>query len=231
MLPFGARETHVSVALPLFRSNASNESRAIPPDAPQAARLPQRLIDAHGRAIRDLRLSVTDRCNFRCVYCMDPGFRYMPKQQLLSLDEYITLVRICLSLGVQKVRLTGGEPTLYPELHELISRLGAMNVHDLALTTNGSLLDRMPLAQWRSDGLRRITLSLDSLRDDRVAAITRTTNTPQTVIRAIKLAQAAGFDPIKVNAVIMRGVNDEEVADFADFALAHGIDMRLIEFM
>jgi len=155
----------------------------------------------------------------------------MPKQQLLSMDEYLRMVRICLGLGITKVRITGGEPTLYPKINELIRELGRMNIPDLAMTTNGSLLGNMPLKQWRADGLHRITLSLDSLRDDRVQAITRTNSTPKMVIQAIRLAHEAGFAPVKVNAVIMRGVNDDEVADFADFALEHGIDMRLIEFM
>jgi cyclic pyranopterin phosphate synthase len=204
-----------------------------PPNAPQDAHRPDRLIDSHGRTIHDLRLSVTDRCNFRCVYCMDPDFRYMPKQQLLTLNEYLTVVRVCLGLGIEKVRITGGEPTLYPQINDLSASFGEMKppINDLAITTNGSLLHRMPLEEWRRNGLRRITLSLDSLRPERVQAITRASSTPQTVMNAIKLARAARFDPIKVNAVIMRGVNDDEVADFADFAIEHGIDMRLIEFM
>lgn len=162
---------------------------------------------------------------------MDPDFRYMPKTQLLTLDEYVRLVRICLGLGIEKVRITGGEPTLYPQINELVESLGAMNIRDLAITTNGSLLHDMPLNQWQRNGLRRITFSLDSLRPQRVQQITRTSAKPQTVIEAIQLARKAGFHPIKVNAVIMRGVNDDEVADFADFALEHDIDMRLIEFM
>ena len=162
---------------------------------------------------------------------MDPDFRYMPKTQLLTLDEYVRLVRICLGLGIEKVRITGGEPTLYPHVNELVAALGAMSIRDLAITTNGSLLHGMPLNQWRHNGLRRITLSLDSLRPQRVQQITRTSAKPQAVIEAIHLARDARFHPIKVNAVIMRGVNDDEVADFADFALEHEIDMRLIEFM
>ena len=207
------------------------------PPAPRPAKAPphalrtDHLIDSHGRIIRELRLSVTDRCNFRCVYCMDPDFRYMPKQQLLTLEEYLAVVRICLGLGFHKIRITGGEPTLYPRINELIAELGRMKVPDLAITTNGSLLESMPLDQWRRNGLHRITLSLDSLRAERVQAITRTSSTAESVIRAIKLAHAAGFKPIKVNAVVMRGVNDDEIADFADFALEHEIDMRLIEFM
>jgi cyclic pyranopterin phosphate synthase len=218
----------VSVALPIVNVQSNG---AAPPRAPQNSLHSNHLIDSHGRTIRDLRLSVTDRCNFRCVYCMDPDFRYMPKTELLQLEEYLTLVRVCLGLGITKVRITGGEPTLYPHINELIHELGSMNISDLAITTNGSLLHEMPLEQWRRDGLRRLTLSLDSFRPERVQSITRTHSTPDVVKRAIALARAAGFDPIKVNAVIMRGVNDDEVADFADFAIEQDIDMRLIEFM
>ena len=113
-----------------------------------------RLVDAQGRAIRDLRLSVTDRCNYRCDYCMDPDFRYMPKRQLLSLGEYVTVARVCTSLGIEKIRITGGEPTLYPQLDDLIAELGALPVSDLAMTTNGSLLPEMPVARWRRQGRR-----------------------------------------------------------------------------
>src|SRR5512145_1354218 len=102
----------MSVSLRII-SNGQDAAPAGPPAAPESARRPDHLIDSHGRTIRDLRLSITDRCNFRCVYCMDPDFRYMPKQQLLSLDEYLRLVRVCLALGIEKVRITGGEPTLY----------------------------------------------------------------------------------------------------------------------
>lgn len=204
---------------------------AVPPAAPGEARRPGLLADSHGRTIRDLRLSVTDRCNYRCVYCMDPDFRYMPKRQLLSRREYVAVCRVCASLGISKVRVTGGEPTLYPQLTPLIAELGALGFDDLAMTTNGSRLDRMPLDRWRRDGLSRITLSLDSLRPQRVAAITRTRTGPETVVAAIRVARAAGFDPIKVNAVVMRGINDDETADFADFAREHAIEMRLIEFM
>jgi cyclic pyranopterin phosphate synthase len=221
----------VTHALTILSERHEHDEVPPPPNAPHHAHKPDHLIDSHGRIIRDLRLSVTDRCNFRCVYCMDPDFRYMPKQQLLTLKEYLAVARICLSVGITKIRITGGEPTLYPEINELVRELGKMNVPDLAITTNGSLLHKMPLDQWHRNGLRRITFSLDSLRPERVQAITRTSSTPQSIMNAIKLAKAAGFDPIKVNAVVMRGVNDDEVADFADFALEHDIDMRLIEFM
>ena len=220
----------MSIALPVMPSHLA-EGPSRPVAAPANAKRPGRLIDSHRRTIRDLRLSVTDRCNYRCVYCMDPDFRYMPKRQLLSLSEYVTVARVCASLGIEKLRITGGEPTLYPQLNALIAELGRLEFGDLAMTTNGSLLQHMPLEQWRRQGLRRITLSLDSLRPQRVAKITRTNTTAQTVVNAIRLAKDAGFDPIKVNAVIMRGVNDDEIADFADFAREHAITIRLIEFM
>ncbi|HWB19843.1 MAG TPA: GTP 3',8-cyclase MoaA [Phycisphaerales bacterium] len=219
----------MSYALPLISSAGS--ATAPPPRAPAQAHRPDHLIDSHGRIIRDLRLSLTDRCNFRCVYCMDPDFRYMPKTQLLKLDEYVRVIRLACSLGIRKIRLTGGEPTLYPQLTQLIELLAPLDIPDLALTTNGSLLDRMPLERWRAAGLHRITLSLDSLRPDRVAAITRAAVPPDHVIRAIQLARSAGFAPIKVNAVIMRGVNDDELCEFADFAIEHQIQIRFIEFM
>ena len=220
----------MSIALPVVGSQRPAAVNA-PPPAPAEARPNGALYDSHGRRIRDLRLSVTDRCNYRCVYCMDPDFRYMPKQELLSLGEYLTVARVAAGLGIRKLRITGGEPTLYPQLDELIEGLGRLAFADLAMTTNGSRLDRMPLDRWREDGLGRITLSLDSLRPDRVARMTRTRATPATVVHAIDLAREAGFDPIKVNAVLMRGFNEDEIADFADFAREHAVNVRLIEFM
>ncbi len=217
----------MSVALPVLDPPLSPPPAAAPGRASQ----PGRLIDSHGRTIRDLRLSVTDRCNYRCVYCMDPDFRYMPKHDLLRLDEYLTVARVCVGLGIEKIRVTGGEPSLYPDLEPLLRHLGQLPVRDLSLTTNGSLVTEARARIWHAAGLRRITFSLDSLRPRRVAAITRSRSSPQTVIDAVGAAQRAGLDPIKVNAVIMRGVNDDEVADFADFARRFAVDMRLIEFM
>ncbi|MCP3905479.1 MAG: GTP 3',8-cyclase MoaA [Planctomycetes bacterium] len=203
----------------------------MPPPAPAEARRAGRLHDAHGRVIRDLRLSVTDRCNYRCVYCMDPDHRYMPKRDLLTVDEYLAVARGARDLGIDKIRITGGEPTLYPDLDVLLEGLGALGFEDVALTSNGSLIDEAMARRWSERGLRRLTLSLDSVRDERVNEITRTNATPAGVIRAITAARAAGLDPIKVNAVVMRGRNDDEIADFADFARTHAIDMRLIEWM
>lgn len=213
----------------MFKPGNEGESQR-PPAAPsELAR--DRMIDSHGRTIHDLRLSVTDRCNYRCVYCMDPDFRYMPKRELLSLKEYLTIVRVCRKLGVRKVRITGGEPTLYPELLPLITELAKMELDDIAMTTNGSRMTEAAAKSWRDAGLDRITLSLDSLQPERTRAITRTNSEPQTVIDAIAHATKAGLAPVKVNAVVMRGFNDDELADFADFAREHNVDMRLIEFM
>jgi cyclic pyranopterin phosphate synthase len=220
----------MSITLPIL-TTGDDLAGPTPPAAPREVVRAGRLVDAHGRTVHDLRLSVTDRCNYRCVYCMDPDFRYMPKQQLLSLAEYVAVARICTGLGINKIRITGGEPTLYAELDELIAELGALPLADLAMTTNGSLLGNKPLTRWRQLGLQRLTLSLDSLRPQRVAEITRCDATPATVIEAIRLARDTGFDPIKVNAVVMRGFNDDEIADFADFAREHDVDVRLIEFM
>jgi len=155
----------------------------------------------------------------------------MPKTQLLTLNEYIRLIEVGISLGVTKVRITGGEPTLYPQLDELLFALGELGLEDLAMTTNGSQLTPAIAKRWKTIGLNRITVSLDTLRSDRKDAITRAHTPLDTVIRAIDIARDAGLKPVKVNAVMMRGVNDDEVSDFAEFARVHGIDMRLIEFM
>lgn len=162
---------------------------------------------------------------------MDPDFKYMPKRELLTLDEYCAVVDACVSLGVQKLRITGGEPTLYPDLLPLLRSAGAMPLQDLAMTTNGTCMSVDAARCWRQAGLRRITLSLDTLRHDRLKAITRSTTTLSNTINAINAAHAAGLRPVKVNAVMMRGVNEDELADFADFAREHNVHMRFIEFM
>lgn len=220
----------MSVLLPILRPD-EDRPEAVPPEAPATAHRAGRLIDAHGRVIHDLRLSVTDRCNYRCTYCMDPGIRYLPKRNLLSLDEYLTVARVCQGLGIRKIRVTGGEPTLYPHLDDLLVGLGLLRFEDVAMTTNGSTMTAVDAARWGAAGLRRVTFSLDSLRPDRVGRITRSPATPQTVIGAIEAARAAALEPIKVNAVIIRGTNDDEIADFADFARAYRVRVRLIEFM
>ena len=162
---------------------------------------------------------------------MEPDVKYMPKRQLLSLDEYVKIVEIAMSLGIEKLRITGGEPTLYPHLDELIEIVGSMGLKDIALTTNGSTLTRAMAEKWKDSGLHRVTISLDTLKPSRKDAITRSHTTLKDVIRSIDIAVEVGLSPVKVNAVILRGVNDDEVADFAQFAKDHAIDMRLIEFM
>ena len=188
------------------------------------------LTDKFGRPITDLRVSVTDRCNFRCVYCRsaDPE-KHMPAQHLLEWDEYERLVRILVGMGIRKVRVTGGEPLVRPGVEEFVARLKAIGVHDLSMTTNGYLLaercDKLVAA-----GIDRINISLDSLERERFERITRT-KTFDDVIAGIDAAQASRLRPVKVNAVLVRGINDDEVEAFAEFARDRDLIMRFIEFM
>jgi cyclic pyranopterin phosphate synthase len=188
------------------------------------------LTDKFGRNITDLRVSVTDRCNFRCVYCRsaDPE-NHVAASQLLSWDEYERLVRILVGLGIRKVRVTGGEPLVRPGVEDFVARLKAIGVADLSMTTNGYLLaercDRLVAA-----GMDRINISLDSLDRAKFERITRTKTFDQ-VIAGIDAAQASSLRPVKVNAVLVRGVNDDEVEAFAAFARERDICMRFIEFM
>tara|TARA_B100000959_G_scaffold286841_1_gene367603 strand:- start:733 stop:1800 length:1068 start_codon:yes stop_codon:yes gene_type:complete len=202
-----------------------------PPAAPEAEHGQGGLRDTYGRTIHDLRLSITDRCNFRCIYCMEPEDRFLPKRDLLSASEYMMIVDAAIALGVRKVRLTGGEPTLYPVLDTIISELGRRNLDDIAMTTNGSLLDPGRTARWKAAGLTRLTFSLDTLREDRMVAITRSKTSVADVLRSIDIAAAAGLTKSKVNVVAMRDLNEDEFADFADLARERDLDIRFIEFM
>jgi cyclic pyranopterin phosphate synthase len=191
------------------------------------------LRDSYHRPIRDLRVSLTDRCNFRCFYCLPHGEPPIaPKEQMLSYEEIDYVCEIFVSLGIEKIRLTGGEPMLRRDIETIIrklSRLKSSGLQDLALTTNGYYLpDR---AQGLKDaGLDRITISLDSLKRDIFKRMTGV-DVLDKVLAGIAAAKAAGLEPIKINAVIVRGHNEDEVADFAAFAREHDVKMRFIEFM
>ena len=188
------------------------------------------LFDKHGRQITDLRISVTDRCNFRCVYCRsaDPE-NHMAERELLQWDELGRLARILVGLGIRKIRVTGGEPLVRPGVEEFIARLRALGVSDLSMTTNGHLLaDRCE--RLVAAGLNRINISLDSLDPAKFEAITRTRSFDK-VMAGIDAAQASPLRPVKVNAVLVRGLNDDEVEAFAEFARERDLIMRFIEFM
>lgn len=202
-----------------------------PAARPAGAGDQRRLIDSHGRAIRDLRLSITDRCNFRCVYCMNPDVRFAAQRDLLSVAELLRLARLCIALGVERIRLTGGEPTLHPELDAIIAGVAALGVSDLSMTTNGSLIESDRLIEWKRLGLRRLTFSLDSIRPEVFAAMTRSRTAVGEVAQAIRKAKAAGLEPVKVNAVVVRGWNEGEVAGLARLAAELDFEMRFIEYM
>ena len=190
------------------------------------------LRDSYGRAIRDLRVSLTDRCNFRCFYCLPHGEPPIaPKDQMLSYEEIEYVCDIFVSLGIEKIRLTGGEPMLRRDIETIIRKLGKLKpaLHDLALTTNGYFLPER--AQGLKDaGLDRVTISLDSLKRDVFKRMTGV-DVLDKVLAGIAAAKDAGLEPIKINAVIVRGHNEDEVADFAAFAREHDVKMRFIEFM
>jgi cyclic pyranopterin phosphate synthase len=188
-------------------------------------------LDRLGRALGSLRLSVTDRCNLRCGYCMpESEYVWLPRSAILSYEEFDRLARVFLSLGARKVRITGGEPLLRPGLEVLVRLLAAhRGLEDLAMTTNGVLL--APLAAGlRAAGLRRVTISLDTLRPERMVAFARSAKHAE-VIAGIDAALAAGFESVKLNAVAIRGYNDDEICDLLAFARERGAEIRFIEYM
>jgi len=191
------------------------------------------LRDSYKRPIRDLRVSLTDRCNFRCFYCLPHGEPPIaPKEQMLSYEEIEYVCEIFVALGIEKIRLTGGEPMLRRDIETIIrkiNKLKSSGLQDLALTTNGYYLPER--AQSLKDaGLDRVTISLDSLKRDVFKRMTGV-DVLDKVLAGIAAAKAAGLEPIKINAVIVRGHNEDEVADFAAFAREHDVKMRYIEFM
>jgi cyclic pyranopterin phosphate synthase len=194
------------------------------------------LIDPFGRTIRDLRISVTDRCNFRCTYCMpEEGMDWMPRSEILSFEEIERIARLCVErFDVDGIRLTGGEPTVRAHLPVLVAKLANIRMSDgrapdLALTTNGATF-RHHAHALREAGLNRVNISLDTLRRDRFEQMTRRDELVN-VLDGIAAAKEAGFSPVKINAVVERGANDDEIVDLARFGREQGVEVRFIEFM
>ena len=201
------------------------------------------LVDSYGRTVRDLRISVTDRCNFRCTYCMpEEGMTWLPRTEVLTYEEIHHFARVCVErFGVDGIRLTGGEPTVRAHLPVLIEKLASLVVPqgatspragkpiDLALTTNGATL-ALVADDLRRAGLSRINVSLDTLDRDKFNRITKRDELP-AVLEGISAAVSAGLSPVKVNAVVQRGVNDDEIVALATFGREHNIEVRFIEFM
>ena len=188
------------------------------------------LKDQFGRLATDLRISVTDRCNYRCVYCMPAHVEWLPKPEILNFDEIELLTHIFASEGVTEVRLTGGEPLVRKDLHVLVSKLIQIpGIKDISLTTNGYYL-KAQAASLKAAGIKRINISLDSLRPERFEKITRS-NSFDRVMEGIDAAKKAGFDPIKINCVAIRGFNDDEIVDFLKWGEELKLQIRFIEFM
>jgi GTP 3',8-cyclase len=209
------------------------------------------LADSHGRVLRDLRVSLTDRCNFRCLYCLPEteaaqnfyrghwarmpnpapiGRQWLPRSQILSFEEIERIVRVAVGLGIQKIRLTGGEPLLRTDVEQLVARVSKISgVEDLAMTTNGFLFAQKARA-LRDAGLHRVSFSLDSLDRDNFKKITGRDGLNE-VLQSIALAQELGFHPVKVNAVVIREINDHEIESLAGFARERNLSLRFIEFM
>ena len=201
------------------------------------------LIDPYGRTVRDLRISITDRCNFRCTYCMpEEGMKWLPREEVLTYEVLARVASICVGhFGVDGIRLTGGEPTMRAHLPILVQKLAVLQVPadasspragkpiDLAITTNGATL-RLIAQELRNAGLARINISLDTLKKDRFFEMTRRDEL-EHVLDGIDAAIDAGFSPVKINAVVQRGINDDEIVDLATFGRDKGIEVRFIEFM
>jgi GTP 3',8-cyclase len=189
------------------------------------------LVDAYQRPIRDLRISVTDRCNFRCSYCMPlDQYEWIEKKEILTFEEITRLARLFIQFGVEKIRLTGGEPLVRQDLPVLVEKLSALDgLEDLCLTTNGALLAEK-IESLRVAGLRRVNISIDTLDAEKFKRMTKRGDLNK-VLEGIFAAKDAGLVPIKLNAVIERGVNDDDILALVDFSRAHGFAMRFIEYM
>ena len=220
---------HNETLRPETMSDALNDFTPTVKGAPRS-HAPGTLIDKYGRRITYVRLSITDRCDFRCTYCMAEEMTFLPRHEVMSLEECLQVATTFVGLGVSKLRITGGEPLVRKEAIWLIERLGALpGLDNLVLTTNGSQLDRFAPA-LRSAGVRRINISLDTLKAGRFKAITRIGELVK-VLSGIKAAQAAGFRRTKLNTVMMRGVNDDEFGDLVQFSLDNELDISFIEEM
>jgi cyclic pyranopterin phosphate synthase len=190
----------------------------------------EKLIDTFGRVHNNLRISVTDRCNLRCTYCMPEEVVFMDKRELLSFEEIVHFVRAAVPLGIDKIRLTGGEPMMRRDLPQLVRLIAAIpGIKDIGLTTNGILLADHAQALFDA-GLRRINISLDTLDADRFRQLARRDGL-EKVITGIMAAKKAGFHPVKINAVSIRGITEHEVVPLAQFARQHGLELRFIEYM
>jgi cyclic pyranopterin phosphate synthase len=191
---------------------------------------PAQLIDQFGRTVDYIRLSITDRCDFRCEYCMAEDMTFLPREQVLSLEECARLVKIFVNLGVTKVRITGGEPLVRKNAMWLFEEVGKLDgLKELVLTTNGSQLAQHAVALKKA-GVKRINISIDSLKPERFKKITRTGRLEQ-VLDGLQASIHAGFEGIKINTVLMRGTNDDEAIDLVQFAINHNIDISFIEEM
>ncbi len=190
----------------------------------------ERLTDTFGRVHNNLRISVTDRCNLRCTYCMPEEVVFMDKGELLTFEEIARFVQVAVPLGINKVRLTGGEPLMRRDLHRLVELVAAIpGIKDIGLTTNGLLLAAQAKVLYDA-GLRRINVSLDTLRPETFRQLTRRDGLDK-VLEGIEAVKEAGFDPVKINAVSIRGVTESEVVPLVRYARANGLELRFIEYM
>ncbi|MBW6391177.1 GTP 3',8-cyclase MoaA [Halomonas sp. Y3S6] len=192
--------------------------------------MPAELVDGFGRKVRYVRISVTDRCDFRCVYCMSEEMTFLPRAQILTLEELGLVARAFVEMGVEKIRLTGGEPLVRRGIDQLIEQTSSLpGLRDLAMTTNGAGLVKHA-RRLREAGLDRLNISLDTLDSERFRRLTRTGDLSR-VLEGLQAAQEAGFERIKLNAVILKGRNDDEVLDLVEFARSRGVDLSFIEEM
>jgi GTP 3',8-cyclase len=212
-------------------AGAESMAAAFPISSPVAP--PSRLTDSHGRIIHDLRVSITDRCNYKCVYCRTGEFGAQYPE--LDIAEYLRIIKLFVDLGIEKVRLTGGEPLLRRSLLDLVRELAQLRTLagaplDLALTTNGHLLEDLA-APLKKAGLQRITVSMDAVDPAIFERITRVPGSFEAVLRGIRAARTAGLMPLKINCVLLRGFNDDQIVPFAHFAREENVAVRFIEFM